>query len=159
MQVSQRKPIQTILVLLKTQCITVVMLLGFLDNTNWMQAFQDMQASKQTHLFLITSDIKEWLCMLMLPEINHTSIQKVTEIYYIFFQQNCTIYNCKCLLVFSEGIGTLFNNDKSWQQLFPKPSLSTNCWSCECSGFQGGNPCTVSYIVNSLTKKTTFLHL
>lgn len=49
-----------------------------------MQDFQDMQASKQTQLFLITYDIKEWLCMLMLLEINHTSIQKLNEIYYIF---------------------------------------------------------------------------
>jgi hypothetical protein len=42
-----------------------------------------MQASKQTQLLLITYDIKEWLCMLMLLEINHTSIQKVKD-FYIF---------------------------------------------------------------------------
>jgi len=68
-----------------------------------MQVLQDMQASKQTQIFLITSDKKKSDCSLMLLAVNHTGIQKVKEIYYIFFQQNCTIYNCNCLLVFSEG--------------------------------------------------------
>jgi len=77
-----------------------------------MQVFQDMQASKQTQLFLVTSVMKKWLCMLMLLEINHPSIPKVKEIYYIF-SSRIVIYNCNCLLVFSEGIGSLFNNDKS----------------------------------------------
>jgi hypothetical protein len=50
--------------------------------------------------------------MLMLIETNHTVTQKVKDLLH-FFQEKCTISNCNCLPVFSEGIGSLFNYYKS----------------------------------------------
>jgi len=86
--------------------------------------------------------------MSMLLEINHTGIQNVKEIYYIFSSrivQFITATACLCLIKEWTAYLTMINHNSSSS---PKPHYPLLVWPCENSGFQEGNLCTVSYIIN-----------